>query len=242
MLAFDCPGCGKHYELADDLAGKKSRCKNCGEVFRIPVVTARAYEPGSGGPPAEPRPQWEREPVEDPVVMKSALPLRRDYDESSLPLPPRAAYPSERPPTERSYRHRDRGPGVGITVSKWFLIVEAALLVAIALANYFLALPAPVVGMVTALYLLVTSLGCLVFCVWGWIWLAVIAFGEATSCGLMFLFLPFYSFYYIATRFAETKEAFSLVGAVIVVELVLSLFRPVLVGDRLPRAGTISRS
>src|SRR6516162_7609776 len=106
MLAFHCPGCGKRHELADDFAGKKSRCKTCGEVFRIPVVTARPYEPGSGGPPAEPQPQWECEAVEDPVVMKSVPPVRQDYDESSLPLPPRATYASERPPTKRTYRHR----------------------------------------------------------------------------------------------------------------------------------------
>jgi hypothetical protein len=234
MLAFDCPGCGKHYELADDFAGKKSRCKQCGEVFRIPVLTARVHEQGSGGPPEEPQPQWEREPVEDPVVMKSAPPLRGDHDDSSLPLPPRAAYSGERPPTKRSFRHRDRGPGSGLTFSKWYLIVEAGLLVPIALANYFLVLPAPVVGMVTYLYLLVTALSCLVFSFWGWIWMVVIAFGEATRCGLMFMFLPFYSIYYIVTRYAETKGALSLVGAAIAVEIALSVFRPVLVGPRLP--------
>ena len=242
VLAFDCPGCGKHYELADDLAGKKSRCKTCGEVFRIPVGTARVYEPGSGGPPAEPQPQWEREPVEDPVVTKSAPPLPRDYDESSLPPPPRTAYSSERPPTKRSYRHRDRGVGMGFTVSKWFLIVEGGLLVPIALANYFSVLPAPVVGMVTSLYLLCTALSCLVFSFWGFIWMVVIAFGEATLCGLLFMFLPFYGIYYIVTRYAEIKEALSLVGAVIVVEIAFSVLRPVLVGDRLPVRGTISRS
>ena len=240
VLAFDCPGCGKHYELADDFAGKKSRCKKCGEVFRIPVVTARVYEPGSGGPPAEPQPQWEREPVDSPVVMKSAPPLRRDYDESSLPLPPRAAYASEQPPTKRSYRHRDRGPGVGITVSKWFLIVEGGLLAPIALANYFLVLPAPVVGMVTYFYLLATALSCLVFLFWGWIWMVVIAFGEATRCGLMFLFLPFYGFYYIVTRYAEIKGAISLVGAAVAVEIAALCLSPR--DSRTPFAGAPGRS
>lgn len=34
-IVLDCPGCGKRYEVDLALAGKKSRCKQCGEVFRI---------------------------------------------------------------------------------------------------------------------------------------------------------------------------------------------------------------
>jgi predicted Zn finger-like uncharacterized protein len=35
-IALDCPGCGKRYEVDASLAGKKSRCKECGNTFRIP--------------------------------------------------------------------------------------------------------------------------------------------------------------------------------------------------------------
>jgi len=35
-IVLECPGCGKRYEVESSLAGKKARCKQCGEVFRIP--------------------------------------------------------------------------------------------------------------------------------------------------------------------------------------------------------------
>jgi hypothetical protein len=37
-IAVDCPGCRKRYEVEISLAGKKSRCKQCGAVFRIPAM------------------------------------------------------------------------------------------------------------------------------------------------------------------------------------------------------------
>ena len=35
MIVLDCPGCGKRYEVDGSLAGKKSRCKDCGNIFRL---------------------------------------------------------------------------------------------------------------------------------------------------------------------------------------------------------------
>src|SRR3954452_12382040 len=37
MIAFSCAGCGKSFEVQDDLAGRRSRCKRCGAVMRIPA-------------------------------------------------------------------------------------------------------------------------------------------------------------------------------------------------------------
>jgi hypothetical protein len=54
IIVLNCPGCKKRYELDGALAGKKSRCQRCGEVFRIPVPTARVIEPA--GSPAVPPP------------------------------------------------------------------------------------------------------------------------------------------------------------------------------------------
>jgi hypothetical protein len=36
MIAFSCEGCGKSFEVADDLAGRKLRCKACGSWTRVP--------------------------------------------------------------------------------------------------------------------------------------------------------------------------------------------------------------
>ena len=43
---------------------------------------------------------------------------------------------------------------------------------------------------------------------WGWI--AIIAFRESLLCGLLFSFIPFYSVYYIFSRWEHTKEPFIL--------------------------------
>jgi predicted Zn finger-like uncharacterized protein len=36
MLAFDCPHCGRRFEVGDEFAGRKVRCKACQEVFTVP--------------------------------------------------------------------------------------------------------------------------------------------------------------------------------------------------------------
>ena len=41
---------------------------------------------------------------------------------------------------------------------------------------------------------------------WGWI--VVIAFKDSLMCGLLFSFIPFYSVYYIITRWEKSKEPF----------------------------------
>ena len=36
-IDVDCSGCGSRYQVDESLAGKKSRCKDCGNLFRIPL-------------------------------------------------------------------------------------------------------------------------------------------------------------------------------------------------------------
>src|SRR6186997_2406020 len=35
-ISMRCPGCQTRFELADDLAGKRIKCKSCGDIFRLP--------------------------------------------------------------------------------------------------------------------------------------------------------------------------------------------------------------
>ena len=39
-ITFACPGCRKNYTLSATLAGKKARCKQCGQQMEIPVPMA----------------------------------------------------------------------------------------------------------------------------------------------------------------------------------------------------------
>jgi hypothetical protein len=107
IIVLNCPGCKKRYELDGALAGKKSRCRQCGEIFRIPVPTARVIEPAASpavapAPPASPPrasswespatappPSWTAEPLADlldgePVARSSPRPAARPPSRSSL--------------------------------------------------------------------------------------------------------------------------------------------------------------
>jgi predicted Zn finger-like uncharacterized protein len=73
LIVLDCPSCAKRYEVDAALAGKKSRCKQCGEVFRIPVPNAAvASSPTST---VEPRPERFSADVSDrPQSLAAAQP------------------------------------------------------------------------------------------------------------------------------------------------------------------------
>ena len=38
MIAFSCEGCGQWFRARDELAGRKSRCKQCGSINEIPAA------------------------------------------------------------------------------------------------------------------------------------------------------------------------------------------------------------
>lgn len=48
MITFACPSCQKHYQVKDEMAGKQGKCKQCGQMMKIPAVAAPA---SSGTPP-----------------------------------------------------------------------------------------------------------------------------------------------------------------------------------------------
>ena len=55
LIVLDCPSCAKRYEVNATLAGKRSRCKQCGEIFKIPVpnATADSLSPTAVAPPPD---------------------------------------------------------------------------------------------------------------------------------------------------------------------------------------------
>src|SRR5690349_8248247 len=50
MIEFSCENCGKHFRVADELAGRKAKCKDCGGSITIPPssVLAAVGAAGSG--------------------------------------------------------------------------------------------------------------------------------------------------------------------------------------------------
>ena len=70
-IALDCPGCGKRYEVDASLAGKKSRCKECGNTFRIPDEPAASSAAESMSRPASSTGSRDAEAVVVPSVERT---------------------------------------------------------------------------------------------------------------------------------------------------------------------------
>jgi hypothetical protein len=235
MIAVDCPDCGKHFEVSPELAGKKSRCKKCGAIFRIPILSARLLDAGAERCSPEPEPQlsrasdqpeeqhWEWEPVEQkPLIEVAPAPGLSSYEESDLPPPPRAASPRPARRPKKAY-HRAESD-IGVTASQWFLALAVLLFLVGFGLTYFQMLPQGPSRTLGATVLILTSLGSFAMVLWGALWILAAAFQESMWCGIMCLFVPFYQLYYIWTRYDETRGGFYLqVSAGFVLGLVSAL-------------------
>lgn len=87
-LAIVCPGCSKRYDLADEAAGKTAKCKQCGQVFKVPVPR-RMSVPGPQVPAAasaRSTPQPRPEPLRPPQAVSNPIggppsPIGKIFDE-----------------------------------------------------------------------------------------------------------------------------------------------------------------
>lgn len=81
-IAMRCPGCETRFEFADDLAGKRIKCKTCGDIFRIEKPapkTARAPAPADDDrPPVSGR---SRRPTDDEDNDRPSARNRRPRDD-----------------------------------------------------------------------------------------------------------------------------------------------------------------
>lgn len=71
MIRFCCPNCGKRFEVAHELAGRRARCRNCGNSFVVPM--ASTAEPPAAPPMQQPPPVASTAaPPAGPVVQQQA--------------------------------------------------------------------------------------------------------------------------------------------------------------------------
>jgi DNA-directed RNA polymerase subunit RPC12/RpoP len=45
MIAFDCPGCGKRFQVKEEFGGRKSKCPTCGTRLLVPDAAAPVAAP-----------------------------------------------------------------------------------------------------------------------------------------------------------------------------------------------------
>lgn len=214
-IAFQCERCGKGFKVGNELAGKRCKCKQCGHVFAIPnarPATGFAPSPSPRERDGEPAPQRSRSTRTKPSPpafardgdpydtedfwTKETPPNEPDLDEL-LPQRPKASVKRRRKSAKSG---RQNLAGIPI----WVFLVGAFFGFALARRIWLLNPPDLNSGWLVLAFVSYTlsmsgGLGCL-----------VVAFREGPSYGLCCLFMPFYIFYYVFSRWESTQVGFAL--------------------------------
>jgi hypothetical protein len=230
---FFCPNCGKRFDRAENLAGKKARCKDCQQVFVIPPVTAKGLAPARESQPrsipprsANPAPRY---PSDDPYGLDEGPPLaavRNTYAEDGEEFaPPERIRPVAPVQRKRSRRVAQQFAWIG-PVTLGGIVLQASLLLLFGGFTYAESLTG---ATVTFEMLRVVFVGMVVL---GLVVLYVVPFLESVVNGLLFLFIPFYSLYYIITRWESMRRPFLLLLSVNALPIAAALLVPAVQASR----------
>ncbi len=252
-IVFNCPRCYKRYEVDAVLAGKKSRCKDCKEVFTIPPPLSapepEPVEPVSSGkksalsgrnfavipeevvPEADVRFEFEPDEPAAPAVRRAPLPL---VDEEPMELGPRRMdYPKR---AARRSRRENVDTEVGVTVAGAYVALGILAFIILAIWHAAGDPGAEKVGRVFRASLLILMVLGILMANWASIWLLVIAFRDKIEQGLFCLFVPLYPLYYILSRWRETRGIFAMSVAPFLMLLLFLLFGGLVLGLSGPTA------
>jgi transposase-like protein len=217
-IALNCPQCQKRYEVDGALAGKKSRCKSCGSVFSIPLMSAHASDlstMGTSPAPSPPVPSptsayWESMLKEEPSTFKpKGRPELSDDGDGNLLPPPRATYVQW---ADRSYSQRARAgdSDFGLTISGFYVLMAIVLAVGLWIWTTAAVPSKERAGSIFALTTICVHGTAVVLSLVGSIWIFVIAFREKMRTGMLCVFVPCYQLFYVITRWEQTRGPFAM--------------------------------
>lgn len=195
MISFTCGRCAKPYHLDDSLAGKKARCKACGNEFRIPDASAAVADPKASAPAFDPYGLAEPAPSADPFGNPGGRePFPRvDADEDDLFAPPRTQVLRDKPKSRKA-QSTESAAWIGkLTLAGLGLIVLASVI----------GLASPQAGAVAFILPGLLAVGMMMA---GGLWSMIVPFQEGAVQGLMWLFVPFYPLYYAISRWADMRR------------------------------------
>ncbi len=101
-IDYICPMCGKRYDLAENLAGKRARCKPCGSEFRVPVPASGPYSRDDFDPYA--------------IVEEPPRPSRSEEDDDFAPPPRRLPRKKKTRPAQRERNEGLLGWGIWLMI------------------------------------------------------------------------------------------------------------------------------
>ncbi len=235
QLKFDCPSCGRHYSTKPDLAGKKIRCSGCGAGVRVPggEAVAASSKPalktfGADSHTSERTNHRQNSGEDDSVPLLDALsdaagPKSRSRSESILPSRSEAmekvreqvaveeAAKAQKQATKAKKKKRKKNTGF-FDPKETMKLVGGVSVVVIGLGLLAWGVPSmrfPLGGILVIIGFIVYLLG------WAAIKQHVAEEGDFKA--LMFRFIPPYQWWYVMTRWAETKDfvAFFFAGMII---------------------------
>ena len=126
MIRFACPGCGKTYKAADELAGRKTACKSCAAVVLIPERLIQEVLYGIALPPEG---VVDNTPEPDPLPKRERqAPPRDDCDFNADQAEPRATRKRNR---ARRESEQDNEPIRAVRSNTKIYLILAVCIVAI---------------------------------------------------------------------------------------------------------------
>lgn len=192
-ISVDCNHCGGRFDVKDKRAGKKVYCKLCHGVLRVPkdIHDTQKFV----------------ENVEEDIYFES-LDEPMPHPQSKLtPLPQLKPTPLRR--AKQTRRKTSATWSWKLSPALIFGVIVMCLVGGVLLTSQF----NPAVGRMTLAALMIMLMVGVGFAIMagyimmlvGGIGLIIAAFEEDVACGLMYIFIPFYSLYYLITRWDETR-------------------------------------
>ncbi len=212
MIHIQCPKCNKRLAVKESQTGVVGVCPACKCKFRIPAAETDDKDDDRSSPDEDDekerlpaRKQRRDDGDDDDEDRRPVRRRRRDDDDRS----PDDDDEERRPSRKRNKKRRRKsasGSSGGLNAAMIALICMGGVGLIIVATSFVW----PVVAIIPL------GLGWLLSFVGG-IWFLSIAFQESAVSGLLCLYVPYYSLFYLATHFQDTKRPFfvQLVGIVL---------------------------
>lgn len=230
MISVSCTKCDYGYRVSDDKAGKRFKCRECGEVCVVPAAKKRKRPTSAAPKRRKPRKKPVQDEWDDTAASTDDYESYDEYEshdaygssgdedydayEDYQPAQRRRRKPSRagksKPKKKRRVSKYDDSESMFCNPLVWLVFPIVATVFTILVFAIF-----PMCGLAIAVILALRGFGLNLI---GSIRLMVDAFREELVCGLLYLFLPFYAFYYLVTRWEQQKSAFlmSLCGSLLI--------------------------